>query len=149
MDIQTQSYRDYIEDYVEACKRTGKVTDDMLSNSFDNPSGNIALLHAIVGMQSELGELMDIIRKKVFYGIPLDVPNIIEEMGDFLYYWNLLQDQLRKETCCNEINDITAMDLNRKKLAVRYPNGYSIKDSINRDRKAERAIFESLLQNSI
>lgn len=44
------------------------------------------LLHAAIGIASEAGELLDAIKKALFYGNELDIENIIEELGDLEYY---------------------------------------------------------------
>lgn len=42
--------------------------------------------HAVIGFVTELGELLDICKKFLFYGKPYDVPHIVEELGDGLWY---------------------------------------------------------------
>lgn len=137
------TFREYMERHVVSCKRTGNVTERMVALTFDNPQSNITLTMASMGMTTELAEIIDIIQKKVFYGIPMDIPSLLEELGDFKYYWDLLLDHLRKELCCEAFNDITIRDLNRKKLQVRYPHGYSNQRALEKDKKAERAVFEN------
>lgn len=44
------------------------------------------LLHCVTGLVTESAELVDAIKKHVFYGKPLDVVNIKEELGDLLWY---------------------------------------------------------------
>lgn len=44
------------------------------------------LLHCATGLVTESAELVDCIKKHVFYGKPLDVVNIKEELGDLLWY---------------------------------------------------------------
>lgn len=44
------------------------------------------LLHCATGLVTESAELVDAIKKHVFYGKPLDVVNIKEEIGDILWY---------------------------------------------------------------
>lgn len=137
------TFREYMERHVIACKRTGNVTERMIALTFDNPQSNVTLTMTSMGMTTELSEIIDIIQKKVFYGIPMDIPSLLEELGDFTYYWDLLLDHLRRELCCDAINDITIRDLNRKKLLVRYPHGYTNKRAQEKDKKAERAVFEN------
>lgn len=137
------TFREYMERHVKSCKRTGNVTERMLALTFDNPQSNVTLTMTSMGMTTELSEIIDIIQKKVFYGIPMDIPSLLEELGDFTYYWDLLLDHLRRELCCEAINDITIRDLNRKKLKIRYPDGYSNKRALEKDKAAERAVFEN------
>ena len=137
------TFREYMERHVTSCKRTGNVTERMIAFTFDNPQSNVTLIMTSMGMTAELSEINDIIQRKVLYGIPMDIPSILEELGDFTYYWDLLLVHLRKELCCEAINDITIRDLNRKKLQIRYPDGYSNKRALEKDEAAERAVFEN------
>lgn len=73
------------------------------------------LLHAILGMMSELGELADCIKKHVIYEQTLDMENMKEEGGDLEFYFK----QLRLEIRCSRIE---MMASNMAKLAKRYPN---------------------------
>lgn len=145
VDTEPKSYKEYMKKHIEDLKRTGDVVvNGMIEHNLENPNSNTAMLMALVGMQTELGEISDLIQKKVFYGIDIDRASLIEEMGDFLFYWDLLQDQLRSELCCSSINDITIRDLNRKKRKVRYPNGYSKEASQHRNLEEERKVFDNL-----
>jgi hypothetical protein len=42
--------------------------------------------HACIGMFTELGELVDALKKHEFYGKELDLENVNEELGDFRFY---------------------------------------------------------------
>jgi len=79
----------------------------------------IRLLHHSIGVSGEAGELIDTIKKHVFYGSPLDVKNVIEEAGDLMWYLTRLLSQLGYS-----LED--AMAFNHDKLnKKRYANGYS------------------------
>lgn len=45
------------------------------------------LYHMLVGMVGETGELIDCIKKQVIYTKELDITNLIEELGDFEFYF--------------------------------------------------------------
>jgi len=45
-----------------------------------------SLLHGAIGISGEAGELLDAVKKHVFYGKPLDVNNVKEEISDVLWY---------------------------------------------------------------
>lgn len=47
---------------------------------------SMMLLHAVMGIAGEAGELVDAIKKHVFFGKELDKENVIEELGDILFY---------------------------------------------------------------
>lgn len=44
------------------------------------------LLHMVLGLAGEVGELVDAVKKAVFYNKCLDVDNTIEELGDIEFY---------------------------------------------------------------
>jgi len=52
------------------------------------------LTHAAMGLQTESAEFTDAIKKSMFYGKELDVVNLKEEFGDFLYYIAITMDEL-------------------------------------------------------
>ena len=93
------------------------------------------VLHAVMGIVTEAGELMDACKRKGFYGKPMDIPNVIEEMGDLMWYMAIL---------CRKLNVSLeeVMDLNIQKLKKRYPNNFNSEDALNRDTRAERKVFE-------
>jgi NTP pyrophosphatase (non-canonical NTP hydrolase) len=98
---------------------------------------NVNTLHAVVGLTTETGELVDAVKKQVFYGKELDRINVIEEVGDCLFYIAIL---------CREL-DFTfeeAMEKNIAKLKARYKGKFTEKAALDRDVEAERAIMESL-----
>ena len=77
------------------------------------------LLHAALGLTSEVGELADPIKKAMFYGKPLDVENIKEEAGDLLWY---LAGPLCRALGCT-LEELAAANI--AKLKARYPGTYS------------------------
>lgn len=71
------------------------------------------LLHMTVGVSGEAGELLDAVKKAVIYRKPLDLENVIEELGDLEFYMEGLRQGLgitRQET----------IDANIAKLSKRY-----------------------------
>ncbi|WII71740.1 nucleoside triphosphate pyrophosphohydrolase family protein [Bdellovibrio sp. 22V] len=74
------------------------------------------LLHAVVGIGGEAGELLDCVKKHVYYDKPLDVKNILEEAGDVLFYLKAMLMLIGMD-----ITDVEAY--NFKKLSARYPDG--------------------------
>ena len=73
-------------------------------------------LHMAIGISGESGELLDAIKKWVMYGKPLDVENVIEELGDIEFY----MEGLRAELGLTREAVILA---NTKKLNKRYASG--------------------------
>ena len=84
-----------------------------------------------MGLAGETGETVDIFKKHIYQGKMLDINDVIEEIGDILWYIANL---------CN-VNKITmkeCMESNVEKLRKRYPNGFSIKDALERADKNDR-----------
>jgi len=94
------------------------------------PKENIRLLHASMGIVTEAGELVDALKKHIFYGKPLDTVNLIEELGDLLWYIEIAMDEL--DTDIHEVRRI-----NIDKLKTRYGESFSSKRALNRDLNKE------------
>ena len=81
-----------------------------------------------MGLAGEIGEVIDIMKKHIYQGKELDITDVIEEVGDVLWYI---------ANFCN-VNNITmdeCMESNIKKLRKRFPNGFTIKDANQRKDK--------------
>ena len=88
-----------------------------------------ATLHAAVGISGEAGELLDAIKKGWAYGKPLDLENIIEELGDLEFYLEAFRQRLG-------IDRQVVLERNQAKLGVRYSSGvYSDQHAIERKDK--------------
>jgi len=90
------------------------------------------LLHMAVGIAGEAGELLDAIKKAVVYRKPLDLNNVIEELGDLEFYMEGMRAALklsREET----------LQQNLSKLGVRYAAGYSDDQAQERADKKQAA----------
>ena len=98
---------------------------------------NVAMiLHALMGVTTECGEMMDNLKKHLIYGKPLDMTNFIEEDGDLRWYLALL------EHAVNYTAD-EAQERNIAKLKARFPNKFTEFDALNRNLDAERKILET------
>lgn len=88
--------------------------------------GNGLLINAAFSLAGEAGELVDAIKKHLFYGKALDLDNVKEELGDMLFYINMAANAL----------GVTVEDLqklNYEKLIKRYPSGtFNAQDAIKR-----------------
>ena len=89
------------------------------------------LIHMAVGVSGEAGELLDAIKKAVIYNKPIDIENVIEELGDLEFYMEGLRQGLgitREETLATNI----------RKLGTRYKNlTYSDKQAQDRADKTD------------
>ena len=77
-------------------------------------------LHMCMGISGEVGELIDAVKKSIFYRKPLDRVNAVEELGDIEFYLEGLRQGLgitREETIRGNIS----------KLAQRY-EGFAYSD---------------------
>lgn len=84
------------------------------------------LLHMTIGVSGESGELLDAVKKHIIYNKPLDLENVIEELGDLEFYLEGIRQNLnitREETITKNI----------EKLSVRY-NGLVYTDKKAQDR---------------
>jgi len=98
-------------------------------------SEQIRLLHAAVGLSTEVGELADSIKKHVFYGKPLDKANLFEELGDVAWYMAIIVDFLK-------VSMESVLAANVDKLKQRYPHKFTADECDQRDLFAEAAQME-------
>ena len=84
------------------------------------------VINMIMGMNGEVGELTDLIKKNMFQGHDLYDSQVVDELGDIMFYIVNL---------CNilDIEMEHVLDYNISKLQKRYPNGFTKGDSINRE----------------
>ena len=94
-------------DMVTALAKDGQAIIDTLTPE------KAHLLHMAVGIAGEAGELLDAVKKAVIYNKPLDVINVIEELGDLEFY----MEGLRQGAC---VSREESLEYNKAKLGVRY-----------------------------
>lgn len=83
------------------------------------------LINGVMGLCGESGEAIDIVKKHLAQGHPLDKKALAKELGDICWYV--------AETAQVLGYDLeTIMTMNIEKLKKRYPDGFSREDSINR-----------------
>ena len=70
-------------------------------------------LHMVVGISGEAGELLDAIKKAVIYRKPIDMENVIEELGDLEFYMEGLRQSFG-------ITRSQTLSQNIAKLSKRY-----------------------------
>lgn len=101
---------------------------------------HVQLVHATLGLVTESGELADVIKRQAIYGKEVDVQNVIEELGDVLWYVAL---------ACRAV-DVSmeqVMAGNIAKLSARYPDKFKEQDALNRDTVAEMASMDKAVHN--
>lgn len=87
------------------------------------------LMHMAVGVAGESGELLDAVKRHVFYNKPLDRENVVEELGDLEFYMEGLRQRAgitREETLLKNI----------EKLDIRYARGFTDAEAAARADKA-------------
>lgn len=121
-----------LDTYVKDAIRTAApITNDVLKRMNDCAE----LLHAGMGGCTEDGEFLDALKKHIFYGAPLDTVNLLEELGDKMWYIALAITYL-------DGNLEEVMTKNIAKLRARFPNKFTQEDALNRDLEKERKELE-------
>ena len=140
----------YIKQELEERKKTVNVEEDhhaMVAELAADPGAGrnrlarltydqINLLHGAIGLVTEAGELLDAIKRAIFYGTGFDMANILEEMGDAEFYLDLCRSGAG-------VSRRKVLRGNTGKLHKRYPDGRWTKEgATNRDLVSERAVLE-------
>lgn len=101
------------------------------------PTGDVTprIEHAVMGIVTEAGELMDRVKRTKIYGEELDRVNLVEEAGGVFWYLAVLCDAIG-------VSFEEVWERNIAKLRARFPEKYSHENALNRDLKQERAILE-------
>lgn len=73
--------------------------------------------NAALGLAGEAGEVADLIKKNVFHGRPLDVPDLLAELGDVLWYLSWLADLHG-----SSLEEVASRNID--KLRRRHPDGF-------------------------
>lgn len=89
------------------------------------------LVHGAMGVCGEAGELLDAIKKFAVYQKPLDIENVVEELGDIEFYLAMIRRTL-------SIHRESTLKANIFKLRKRYPAGYT--DQAAQDRADKAAV---------
>jgi len=112
--------------YTKETERTSAVLETETLNN----------LHYLLGMATEVGELLDIWKKNIAYKKEIDWINVVEELGDITWYFsNFIR--------INNIDFEEILNINISKLRARYPEKFTEEKAINRNLDAERKILES------
>lgn len=101
----------------------------------------IRLNHAQQGLITEVGEFTDALKRYMHYASNLDGTNMVEELGDILWYVALAANALDVD-----LGDV--MEKNITKLRSRYPEKFKESDAKNRNLAKEREILEGQCSSS-
>jgi NTP pyrophosphatase (non-canonical NTP hydrolase) len=97
-----------------------RYTEAAVDQQNENMLAHGELLHAVLGLNGEVGELTDLIKKSVVYGRPWDNEKILSELGDVIHYYMRVAHLLNHSLP-------TIMEANKQKLDARdakNPNHY-------------------------
>jgi len=106
--------------------------DDFVRALFKKDTHDMMVVHAALGLASEAGEAADAVKKAVFYEQPIDLGNLIEEIGDIRFYLQALMNKYH-------ISEQQVLQHNAEKLSKRYWKGeYSNEQAVGRaDKQGE------------
>lgn len=124
-----------MKQFIQDSIRTESSLFNKLIDSDRKEYSQTRLIHAQIGMQTEVAEFADALKKSLFYGKPLDVVNLKEELGDLMWYMAIAMDEL-------DTNFTAEGDRVINKLKTRYPDKFTTDRAENRNLDLERAILE-------
>ena len=125
-----------MKEFIQGSLRTESSQFNLLVSHEGKQYSQARLIHAQMGMQTEVAEFADALKKSLFYGKPLDVVNLKEELGDLMWYMAIAMDEL-------DTNFTAEGDRVVNKLKSRYPDKFDSDCAEHRDLDAERLILES------
>lgn len=116
---------------------TEKTPDFMVDSHKVLPPNQLSrLVHAAMGMQTEAAELTDMLKKHTIYGKTFDPVNVLEEVGDTLWY-----AALALSACGYTMEQ--SMETVIAKLKKRYPEGFTEEAALKRNLDKERQALEA------
>ena len=129
----TQEVKDFFSTYSDfVAKVTSEPSMDLdaLKRSFDDIESNsniktARLLTAALGLGSETGEFVEIVKKMILQGKPPSDENIFHmkrELGDIMWYWSTACASL-------DLDPFEVINENQKKLEARYGEKFEINRS--------------------
>lgn len=83
------------------------------------------LINGVMGLCGESGEAIDIVKKHLAQGHPLDAGRLAKELGDVAWYLAETATAIGYS-----LGDILEMNLD--KLQKRYPEGFTVEHSLHR-----------------
>jgi NTP pyrophosphatase (non-canonical NTP hydrolase) len=127
MSKEVKDFFSTYSDFVTKVTSEPSIDLDALKKSFDNieESSSIRmprLLTAALGLGSETGEFVEIVKKMVLQGKPASEDNIFHmkrELGDIMWYWT---------TACASLglDPYEVINENQKKLEARYGEKFEV-----------------------
>ena len=84
------------------------------------------LLNGVMGLCGEAGETIDLVKKDLHQGHPLDREKLIKELGDVAWY-------LAETAWALDVSLEEVLEGNIQKLRSRYPEGFATERSLCRE----------------
>ena len=130
MSQEVKDFFSTYSDFVTKVTSEPSLEMDALKNSLDDINNNSSievprLLTAALGLGSETGEFVEIVKKMVLQGKPASDDNIFHmkrELGDIMWYWT---------TACASLglDPFEVISENQKKLEARYGESFEVERS--------------------
>ena len=130
MSDEIKKFFDTYTDFVTKVTSEPSIDLDALKKSFDDVEKNSniktpRLLTAALGLGSETGEFVEIVKKMFLQGKPPSEDNIFHmkrELGDIMWYWT---------TACAalDLDPYEVISENKEKLASRYGEKFEVQRS--------------------
>lgn len=83
------------------------------------------VLNGVLGLAGESGECVDMLKKHLFQGHPLDKEHMAKELGDVAWYLAVTAHAIGYK-----LEDVLQMNVD--KLRARYPKGFDPEQSLHR-----------------
>lgn len=83
------------------------------------------VLNGVLGLAGESGECVDMLKKHLFQGHPLDKEHMAKELGDVAWYLAVTAHAIGYK-----LEDVLQMNVD--KLRARYPRGFDPEQSLHR-----------------
>lgn len=132
---EAQAEAETVGTYIEQALRTESGLEPLRDSMGVSHTVGNRLLHAAMGLTTEAGEFLDALKKHLFYGKPLDLVNLREELGDIMWYLAIACDALGTTFEAEQARNIA-------KLKARYPDKFTSEAAIERDLEGERKVLE-------
>jgi len=130
MSNEVKDFFSTYSDFVTKVTSEPSLEMEALKNSLDDINNNSSievprLLTAALGLGSETGEFVEIVKKMILQGKPASDDNIFHmkrELGDIMWYWT---------TACASLglDPFEVISENQKKLEARYGEKFEINRS--------------------
>ena len=130
MSNEVKDFFSTYSDFVTKVTSEPSLEIEALKNSLDDINNNSSievprLLTAALGLGSETGEFVEIVKKMILQGKPASDDNIFHmkrELGDIMWYWT---------TACASLglDPFEVISENQKKLEARYGESFEVERS--------------------